>query len=39
MSYLIFDGDTNSLSLFDGSGKPVASWPATNRGGPKATVI
>jgi hypothetical protein len=36
MSYLIFDGDTNSLSLFDGSGKFVESWPATNRGGPKS---
>jgi hypothetical protein len=34
MSYLVFDGDENRLSLFEVSGKLVGSWPASNRGGP-----
>ncbi len=34
MSYLVFDGDENRLSLFEASGSFVGSWPASNRGGP-----
>ena len=32
MSSLLFDGDENSLSLFDNSGKLLGSWQASNRG-------
>jgi hypothetical protein len=31
MAHLVFDGDENSLTLFDGDCKPIESWQATNR--------
>ena len=34
MSYLVFDGDELTLSLYAGKGQLVDSWRASNRGGP-----
>jgi hypothetical protein len=36
MSHLLFDGDTNSISLFNSKDQVIGTWPASNRGGPKS---
>ena len=36
MSRLVFDGDELSLKLYDGSGKQLGAWPASNFGGPSS---